>query len=122
MVFLLTSSSARADALAARIGGGVLLAPHLLPTEVDSVLRGLELGGKLSRAQASAARAAFAAFPIELWDWPAIGDRAWTHRANLTIYDAAYVALAETARGVVVTGDARLSRAPGLRCDVELYG
>jgi predicted nucleic acid-binding protein len=36
------------------------------------------------------------------------------------VYDAAYVAVAELLNLVLVTGDARLSQAPGLRCQVEV--
>ena len=49
-------------------------------------------------------------------------DRCWELRQNLTVYDAAYVALAELLDLVLVTGDLRLSKAPGLRCQVELLG
>lgn len=48
----------------------------------------------------------------------AMFDRVWELRDNLTAYDAAYVALAEAIECPLVTGDARLSRAPGLRCAV----
>lgn len=43
-------------------------------------------------------------------------------RENLTVYDAAYVALAELLEVVLLTADARLARAPGLRCQVDLVG
>ncbi len=46
--------------------------------------------------------------------------RAWELRANVTVYDALYVALAELLDVVLVTADARLTRAPGLRCQLEL--
>jgi predicted nucleic acid-binding protein len=47
-------------------------------------------------------------------------DRVWELRHNLTAYDAAYVALAETLQCPLVTGDARISRASGLRCPVTV--
>jgi predicted nucleic acid-binding protein len=47
-------------------------------------------------------------------------DRMWQLRENVTAYDAAYVALAEALDCPVVTADARLSRAPGLRCTVTV--
>jgi predicted nucleic acid-binding protein len=47
-------------------------------------------------------------------------DRIWQLRDNLTAYDAAYVALAEIIECPLVTADARLSRAPGLRCAVTV--
>ena len=47
-------------------------------------------------------------------------DRAYELRSNVTPYDAAYVALAEALRCELVTADARLAAAPGLRCDTRL--
>jgi predicted nucleic acid-binding protein len=46
--------------------------------------------------------------------------RCWELRRAVTVYDAAYVALAEALGIALLTADARLSRAPGLRCRVEL--
>jgi predicted nucleic acid-binding protein len=50
----------------------------------------------------------------------AMFDRVWELRDNLSAYDASYVALAEAIECPLVTGDARLSRAPGLRCAVTV--
>jgi predicted nucleic acid-binding protein len=47
-------------------------------------------------------------------------DRVWELRDNLTAYDAAYVALAEAIDCPLVTVDARISHAPGLRCTVTV--
>ena len=41
-------------------------------------------------------------------------------RDNLSPYDGSYVALAESLDCVFLTADTRLSRAPGLRCVVEV--
>ena len=48
--------------------------------------------------------------------WP----RAWELRANLSAYDALYVALAEQLGTTLLTADARAARAPGLLCPVEV--
>ena len=40
----------------------------------------------------------------------------------MTAYDAAYVALAEALDAPLVTMDARLAQAPGIRAAVEVYG
>ncbi len=46
--------------------------------------------------------------------------RIWQLRANLTAYDAAYVALAEEIDAPLVTRDAKLAQSPGHRAQVEL--
>ncbi|WP_295701881.1 hypothetical protein [Lapillicoccus sp.] len=48
--------------------------------------------------------------------------RCWELRTNLTADDAAYVALAEALDVSLPSADARLARAPGPRCPVELLG
>ena len=50
----------------------------------------------------------------------ALFDRIWELRDDLTAYDAAYVALAEIIECPLVTADARLTGAPGLRCAVTV--
>ena len=45
---------------------------------------------------------------------------AWRLRANLSFYDAMYVALAQALAIPLITADARLSRAPALPCVIEL--
>lgn len=122
VVALVTSRSDAASDLAARLAGAVLHAPHLLPTEVDSALRGLVLGGRLTLEQGVAAREAAQRIPIDLWPWELIADRAWDLRPNLITYDAGYVALAELLSAPLVTGDRRIADAPGLRCEVEVFG
>lgn len=46
----------------------------------------------------------------------------WRLRANLTAYDAAYVALAEVLDAPLFTLDARLITAPGHHATIELIG
>ena len=47
-------------------------------------------------------------------------DRVWELRESLSAYDASYVALAELLDCNLLTADARLSRAPGVRCPITL--
>jgi predicted nucleic acid-binding protein len=58
--------------------------------------------------------------PLERVSHTPFLSRIWELRHNLTPYDAAYVALAEVMEAPLLTADARLSRAPGLACEVVL--
>jgi predicted nucleic acid-binding protein len=46
--------------------------------------------------------------------------RAYELRSNVTPYDATYVALAEGLSCPLLSADARLARAPGIRCHVDI--
>ena len=97
-----------------------LAAPHVVDVEVLGVIRRDHMLGLLD---ATAARQAV----DDLWDWPgeryghqSLLHRAWELRANVRGWDAFYVALAEILDGTLLTLDGHLSRAPGLRCPVEV--
>lgn len=120
IVAIVASSATATAGVAARIGDSSLHAPAILPAEVDSALRGLERGRRLSSIQASAARVQAHGLPIELWPWELLADRAWQLRENLTTYDAGYVALAERLGATLLTGDTRLAAATGPRCEIEV--
>lgn len=93
-------------------------APALLPFEVANVLRRQHLAGRLSATEAVLARRDAERLPVELWPFEVVADRVWELGANLTAYDAAYVALAEFLGARLVTADHRLAAAPGVRCEV----
>ncbi len=101
--------------------GARLLAPSVLPYEVANVLRRLQTTRRLAARHASQAFADLTVLDVELWDWSLIADRVWQLRANLSSYDAAYVALAELTAATLFTRDARLARAPDIRCAVEVF-
>ena len=61
------------------------------------------------------ALANLARLPLTRARHPPLLERCWELRHNLTIYDAAYVALAEALDVTLVTTGRRLSRAPGIR-------
>lgn len=103
-----------------RLRGQVLAAPELIDLEVASVLRRLLLSGHLPARRAEQALADLADLPLRRARHRALVSRCWSLRENVTIYDASYVALAEELDVVLVTADARLSRAPGLRCQIEV--
>lgn len=95
-------------------------APHLLDVEVTSALRGRVLGGHLDPLRAAAALRDLDDLAVARYAHPWLLVRAWELRDNLTVYDAVYVALAEALEQPLVTADARLAEAPGLRCDLRL--
>lgn len=103
-----------------RLSRETLAAPELIDLEVSSVLRRLLLGGRLPPRRAELAMSDLADLPLRRVSHRSLLPRCWNLRENLTIYDASYVALAEQLETIVVTADARLSRAPGLRCKVEV--
>ena len=98
-----------------------LFAPHLLPFEAGNILRRQAQTGILDASAATLAHIDLVALPIDLYPYEALADRAWELRANITIYDAAYVALAELLTAPLITLDGRLARAPGPRCRIVTY-
>ena len=94
-----------------------LAAPHLMPVEVANILRRASLVGDLSEDAATLAHGDLQALRVALFPYAPFADRAWELRKNLTIYDAWYVALAETLEARLATLDARLGRAAGPRCE-----
>lgn len=117
---LIGKSSAATD-LRARLRTTTCHAPHLIDAELGNVLRKRAREGEVTAAQAAAAL--HVARDVIDHRYPHTGslaDLAWTLRDNLSFYDALYVALAASLGVPLVTGDHRLSRAPGLPCAVEL--
>lgn len=47
-------------------------------------------------------------------------DRVWELREKVSAYDASYIALAELLDCPLLTADARLSRAPGVKCAITV--
>lgn len=104
---------------AEHLAGSHLFAPAQMPFECANILRRHEQAGLISADQAIQAHVDLLALPVELWPYEAVATRVWQLRANLTCYDAAYVALAEAIDAVLVTLDRRIVRAPGLSCAVS---
>ncbi|MEJ7742267.1 MAG: type II toxin-antitoxin system VapC family toxin [Nocardioidaceae bacterium] len=103
------------------LGDEELAAPHLIDSEVTHVLRGLVLRSGLSDEQGALALAGFSRLTLTRFpaDW--LRPRMWALRHNLSAYDATYVALTEvTGATSLLTTDARLARAPGIQCDIQL--
>lgn len=105
---------------ATALHGAALAAPALLPFEVTNILRRLETSGVIGADLASQSHADLMALTVEFWPHALLASRIWELRRNLTADDAAYVALAESIGATLVTLDRRISRAPGLRCEVSV--
>ena len=122
LVVALADDGVDGDVARNRLRGEELAAPELVDLEVASVLRKHVSRGDLELRRAELALADLVAIPMVRAPHAPLLARAWELRANLTVYDAAYVALAEALGAALVTADGRLAKAPGLRCAVEVLG
>jgi predicted nucleic acid-binding protein len=102
--------------------GESLHVPHLMDLEVLHALRRQTLLGTLSQERGAEALEDLKNIAFVRYPHASLVDRIWDLKSNLTAYDAAYVALAEALGAPLVTLDARLARAPGIRAAVEVYG
>lgn len=118
----LADDTSDGDASRSNLRSSALAAPELIDLEVASVWRRQVMSGQLEVRRADLAMADLLALPLQRIPHRQLLTRCWELRPSLTIYDAAYVALAELLKAVLITGDKRLSRAPGLRCRVEVIG
>ena len=112
----------RGDGLRIRtqLRGRAMSAPDLMRIEVLSVIRRRVAREALKVSEAGITLRSLVDLPILVYPTAPLLAHAWRLRGNLTPYDACYVALAEALDCPLLTADARLSRAPGLRCDIEL--
>jgi predicted nucleic acid-binding protein len=111
-----------AEAVQERIGAtsSWLWAPQLIDAEVGhSLRRGARLG-QISARSARAALGELADLRLMRIDHRLLLDRAWALRENVSFYDGLYVALAEELGAPLVTLDARLAAAPGLKVEVDV--
>ena len=108
------------DAARARLRGELLVAPELIDLETTSVIRRQSRAGHLDLRRAGLALTDLVELPLRRAPHRPLLARCWELRQNLTVYDAAYVALAEVLDIVFLTGDAGLAAAPGPRCEIEL--
>lgn len=100
--------------------GQDLNVPDLVDVEVVSVLRRRWLAEDLTAQRFAAAIADLTALPAERYPVLPFMPRAYELRANVSAYDATYVALAEQLGCPFVTADARLAAAPGPRCPISV--
>jgi predicted nucleic acid-binding protein len=100
------------QAVAEVLEGKQLHVPALFAVEVCAASRARALSGHLTPTRARQVVTDVSRFPAVVWNHePAMLSRAWVLRANVTTYDAMYVALAENLHAVLVTADQRLASA-----------
>ncbi|OZB82555.1 type II toxin-antitoxin system VapC family toxin [Microbacterium sp. 13-71-7] len=103
-----------------RLVGETLIAPDILPVEIASALRGLNLGGHLDNRDLDVAGNDLLRLPIDLHPTLPLIPRVLALRSNFSTYDASYVALAEAFRCPLLTLDRRLAKATRLHCDIDV--
>jgi predicted nucleic acid-binding protein len=104
----------RAAAVVQAVGNTEMVAPDVINPEVLWALRRRERNGKLRADRARQAVEDLLDAPLRRVPTLPLLPAVWALRANVTSYDACYVALARDLHCALVTGDRRLSRAPGL--------
>lgn len=102
------------------LGAEQLHVPHLIDSEVASGLRRRVLAHQVSEHDGWSALDTWRRLAATRYAVHTLLERVWQLRANLSAYDAGYVALAEALDCSLLTADARLSRAPGIRCPVTV--
>jgi predicted nucleic acid-binding protein len=95
-------------------------APDLVDVETTAVLRKRWLTGSISDQRFADAVADLQDLDFDRYPTLQFMARAYHLRANVTAYDAAYVALAEELGCALLTADARLAKAPGPRCAIRI--
>lgn len=131
-IFVLDASAAvaafaeqtgRGSRLLTRISeAGEISVPAHYYVEAANALRGLERGGVLDTPAMLGSLRDLS--DLAVTEYSVVGpllDRAIELRANATVYDALYIALAEQLECSVVTADTKLAAIPGIRCSVEIF-
>ncbi len=117
LVLALIGKTDAADVLRQRLRTIRRHAPHLIDAEVGNVLRRHELSGRISAEEAEAALGASRVLIEHRYPHSGpLAQLAWTWRANVSFYDALYVALAVRLGVPLITADAKLGKAPSLAC------
>lgn len=97
-----------------------IAAPDLVDVETLSALRGHWLANRITDRLFRTAIDDLVLLPIVRHPARRFLARTYQLRANLTPYDALYVALAETLDCTLVTSDRRLASAPGPTCEIRI--
>lgn len=99
---------------------GDVAAPDLVDVETVAVLRKRWIAGTVSDRRFAEAIEDLEQLDLDRYPVLRFMRRAYELRANVTVYDSAYVALAETLDSELLTADQRLANAPGPQCAIRV--
>lgn len=99
----------RARAVERCMRGRELVAPDALDVEVLHALRGIERGGKAAPPRVTRAITLLGELPIDRVAVGSLHQEVWALRHALSMYDAAYVAVAQVLGCALLTLDRRLA-------------
>jgi predicted nucleic acid-binding protein len=102
------------------LGAERLHAPHLIDSEIASGMRRQVLQNGLSEPEGWHALSTWRRLAVTRYPVYGLFERIWRVRDNLSAYDAAYVALAETLECALITADARLGHSGQARCPITV--
>ena len=97
-----------------------IAAPDLVDVETVAVLRRRWLAGTISDGRFASALHDLECIAVDRYPTLPLVRRSYDLRANVTTYDAMYVALAEALGCELLTGDRRLAGAPGPTCAIRI--
>lgn len=100
--------------------GGDVAAPDLADVETVAVLRKRWIAGTVSAERFAAAVDDLRQLGIDRYPARGFMRRAYELRANVTVYDSVYVALAEALSCELLTADQRLANASGPQCAIRV--
>ena len=94
--------------------------PDVADVETTAVLRKRWIAKELTDKRFARALAILPDLPFQRYPALTMLQRIYDLRATVTVYDAVYVALAESLGCALLTADARLARAPGPLCEIQV--
>ncbi len=97
-----------------------LYAPYLIDLEFTQAIRALTRRGMISEWGGSEAVTTWGRSLVTRCAHAPLLERAWQLKANVTAYDASYIALAEQLRLPLLTSDRRLAATAREYCEVTL--